>query len=83
MCAARIRDGKMGEDGKSKDFDYSEDLEIVELAKRFLKEHPELLPKLNDSGESIVPPWPPEALKYLGKDYRPKDRGRPFVTVIS
>jgi len=48
VCAARIRDGKVGDDGKSEDFDYDDELEIVEEAKRFLKEYPELLPKLNE-----------------------------------
>ncbi len=52
------------------------------MAKRFLKECPELLPSLTSSGESVMLPWPAEALKHLGKDYRPKDRNIPFVAVV-
>jgi len=81
VCAARIGDGKVGEDGKSEDFDYDGELEIVGEAKRFLKEHSEMLPKLTEDGEDVVS-WPQQALKYLGKIYKPKNRGRPFLRVI-
>ena len=80
VCAARIRDGKI-KDGKSEDFDYENDPEILEEAERFLKEHPELVPKLDEEGDDVVP-WPPEALKYLGEIYKPKDRGIPHVWVV-
>ena len=80
VCAARIRDGKVRKDGKSEDFDYDDELEIVEEAKRFLKQHPEMLPKLSEDGEYVS--WPSEALKYLGKIYKPKDRSIPHVWVV-
>jgi len=80
VCAARIRDGKVRKDGKSEDFDYDDELEIVEEAKRFLKQHPEMLPKLSEDGEYVS--WPSEALKYLRKIYKPKDRSIPHVWVV-
>lgn len=80
VCAARMRDGKVGEDGKSKDFDYESDVEIVAEAKRFMKMHPDLLPKLTGNGDDVVS-WSLEALKYLEKVYKPKDRMMPYVGV--
>jgi DNA-binding transcriptional ArsR family regulator len=78
VCAARMRDGKVGEDGKSEDFDYKNDGEIVEEAKRFLKDYPEMLPKIVD--DEVY--WPEKALKYLVRNYKPKDRGIPYVAVV-
>jgi hypothetical protein len=74
VCAARIRDEKVS------NFTYEDDPETMEKAKQFLKEHPEMLPKLDKYGEKVVY-WPPEALKYLGKWYEPKDRIRPYFGV--
>jgi hypothetical protein len=71
FCAAQLRDGKVREDGSSKDFDYENDREIVDEAKRFLKQHPEMLAKTDKDGRFVS--WPREALKYLKKDLKPKD----------
>jgi len=49
-------------------------------AERFLKEHPEMLPKLDEDGEFVA--WSPEALKYLGESCKPKDRTKRFLAVI-
>ena len=76
VCAARMRDGKVSNKGKSKYFDYEKekaDAEIIEEAERFLKNHQNLLPKLADDGQ-LVASWPSEALRFLGEDYKPKDR---------
>ena len=72
VCAARIKAGKVREDGASDVFNYEDDKEIVELAKGYLKEHPELLPKLTPDGRFIS--WPKEAQKYV-ENYKPKYRG--------
>lgn len=81
VCAARIRDKLVTETGGSKDYDYEDDAEIVEEAKRFLKEYPQLLPKLSSDGEKVVE-WPTEALRFLGENYVPVERQRPFLVVI-
>jgi len=81
VCAARMRDGKVREDGKSEDFRYEDDIMVVEEAKRFLKTHPNLLPKLAEDGESVVS-WSSEALKFLGEDYKPKERAEPHLWVV-
>jgi len=51
------------------------------VSDRTLEGRPEMLPKLTDDGEDVVS-WPSEALKYLGKGYKPKDRSRPYVRVV-
>ena len=71
LCAAQLRDGKVREDGSSKDFNYEDAMELVEEAKRFLKQHPEMLAKTDQEGRFVA--WPKEALKYLKKDLKPKD----------
>ena len=76
ICAARIDIKKVTETGMSKFFDYTKEVEdagIVEVANRFLKKHPNLLPKMNQDGEKVVA-WPTEALRFLGEEYKPKDR---------
>jgi len=80
VCAARIRDGKL-KDGKSEDFDYENDPETLKEGENFLKNHPELLPKLSEDGEDVIS-WSSEALKYLGKIYKPKDRSIPHGWVV-
>lgn len=74
VCAARIRN--LGLPKVREDFSYDEDVEIIKEAKRFLEEHTEMLPKLTEDPEDI-PSMPSEALKYLGKNHKPKDRSRP------
>ena len=67
-----------------KDFDYEkypDDPEIVKEAKLGLKEHVEILPNLDEEGDFVS--WPPNALKYLRKNYKPKDRVIPYVGVAS
>ena len=54
VCAARIRDKYVAEDGKSETFDYDDDLGVVEEAKRLLRDKPQLLPKLSDDGDEVV-----------------------------
>ncbi|MCW4045522.1 MAG: hypothetical protein NWE94_08415 [Candidatus Bathyarchaeota archaeon] len=82
VCAVRIRDKHVAEDGKSETFDYDDDLWVVEEAKRFLKNYPHLLPKLaDDCGEVVF--WNREALRFLGDNYVPKERQRPFLVVIN
>jgi hypothetical protein len=66
VCAARIRDKHVDENGKSEAFDYDEDAVILEEAKRFLTEYQSLLPKLTADGEGVVS-WPSEALKFQGE----------------
>ncbi|MCW4046133.1 MAG: hypothetical protein NWE99_01020 [Candidatus Bathyarchaeota archaeon] len=82
VCAARIRDKHVTEDGKSESFDYNDDAEIVKEAKRFLKDYPQLLPKLADDGDEVVS-WSQEALRFLGENYTPESRNRPYVGVAS
>jgi hypothetical protein len=76
VCAARLRDRHVKEDGTSVDFNYGDEGDIVEDAKRFLKEHSEMLPKLSEDGVELVR-WPTEALKYLRNNYQPRDRLEP------
>ena len=71
VCAARIKEGKPPNWTEM----YSDDPEIVKEGERFLKEHPEMLPKLSQDGIEVAS-WPLETLRYLGKDYQPKDRSR-------
>ena len=80
VCAARIRDGWI-KDGKSEDFDYENDPEILEEAERVLKEHPKLVPKVSEDGMDVVS-WPSAALKYLGEIYTPKKRTVPYVATV-
>ncbi len=82
VCAARIRDKHVAEDGKSEDFDYDESADVVEEAKRFLKEYACLLPSLSDDGDTVVS-WPSRALRFLGENYTPGGRGRPYVGIAS
>ncbi len=82
VCAARIRQKCVAEDGKSEEFDYDEDSGIVEEAKRFLKDHPQLLPSLTEDCENVVA-WSQEALRLLGDNYVPKERDRPYARVAS
>ncbi|MBT0160224.1 hypothetical protein G4O51_09590 [Candidatus Bathyarchaeota archaeon A05DMB-2] len=84
ICAERMRTGKVGEDGKSEEFDYeryADDKVIVEEAKRFLRMHQKLLPTLTDDGVDVVL-WPPEALRFLGGNHEPRDRSVPVLTVV-
>lgn len=84
VCAARIREGYVAESGKSEVFDYNQgvqDVNIVEDAKRFLKEHPSLLPSLSKDGEDVTG-WSSEALRYLGENYTPVRREVPFCASI-
>jgi len=77
VCAARKRDGTISNFDYEK---YPDDPEILEEAERFRKEHPEMLPKLIEDGEDVT--WPEEALKYLGINYKPKDRHIATLVVI-
>jgi hypothetical protein len=79
VCAARIRD--LGVSQAKADFSWDDDKEILQEAEPFLEGHPEMLPKLTDEGEDVAS-WPSEALKYLGKSYKPKDRSQPYVRVV-
>ena len=76
VCAARIRDSGLSK--LKENFSYEEDVEIMEKADAFLKKHLELLPRLSENRMQVIV-WPPEALKYLGKGYRPKDRSTPSL----
>ena len=82
VCAARIRDKFMAEDGKSESFDYDDNAGLVEAAKRFLKDYRHLLPKLANDGDYIAS-WNQEALKFLGENYVPEARNRPYLGVVS
>jgi len=70
VCAVRIRDGNVSK------FNYKRDPETLQEAERFLKNHPEMLPKLSEDGRDVFF-WPNETLKYLGIYYKPKDRRFP------
>ncbi len=82
VCAARIRQQLVADDGKSEDFDYDEDARIVKEANFFLKDHPQLLPMLTDDGEK-VDVWSQEALRFLGDNYTPQERNRPYLGIVS
>ena len=85
VCAARMRDGYVTENGKSEDFNYeqeAEDANIVEDAKRFLNKNLPLLPILSKDGENVAG-WSSEALRYLGDNYIPIDRSVPFCAAIN
>ena len=71
VCATRMKEGKTSNWREM----YSDDPEIVREGERFLKEHPTMLPKLSKDGMQVIS-WPTETLKYLGKEYQPKDRSR-------
>jgi len=71
VCAARMKEGKPSNWAEM----YSDDPETVREGERFLKEHPEMLPKLSEDGMRVAS-WPTEASRYLGGDYQPKDRSR-------
>lgn len=79
VCAARIRD--LGLSRLNENYSYSEDSEIVELGKSYLKGHPEMLPRLTEEGGSVAS-WPFETLRYLAENYEPKDRNEPTVSVV-
>lgn len=67
-------------DGKLKDFDYKDDTEIVKEAELGLKEHLEMLPKLDEDGNVVS--WSPTALKYLRKNYKLKERYQPYIAFV-
>jgi hypothetical protein len=79
VCSARIRD--LGISQTKADFSWDDDEGILQEAEPFVEGHPEMLPKLTDDGEDVTS-WPSEALKYLGKGYKPKDRSQPYVRVV-
>jgi hypothetical protein len=74
VCAARIRDGHITDNGKSDtfeyDIEYALDANILKTAKRFLTEHQDLLPNLSKDGRDVAS-WPAQTLRYLGGDYQP------------
>jgi len=80
VCEARIKGGHVREDGSSKSFNYDDDLQIVEEAKRlrYLREH-EMFAVLTEDGDFVA--WSPEAFKYL-QDCKPKDCRMPDLDVI-
>jgi hypothetical protein len=85
VCAARIRDRHVNENGESERFDYKSepgDVNILENAKRFLKEKPTLLPSLSKDGEQVVS-WSLDAMRLLGDNYVATDRTAPFGAVIN
>jgi hypothetical protein len=81
-CAARIQD--LGLTRMNEDFDYDNQPEIVKAAHVFLEKYPGLVPvRVVDErgrGEQIV--WSFEALKYLGRNYQPKDNTRLDITAM-
>jgi len=93
MLNQAVQDGatvKLGEvlgylarkrDGKLPNFDYENESEIVKEADLCLKEHLEMLPKLDEDRGDVVS-WPSNALKYLRKNYKLKERAMPFVAII-
>jgi len=74
ICASRIKEGIVS------NFNYENDQEILKEAERFIKKHPKMLPKLSERGD--VSYWPPEALKYLGANYKPKNRRIPTGAIV-
>ena len=79
VCAARIHD--FGVSQAKADYYWDDDEEILQEAEPFLEGRPEMLPKLTDDGDDVAS-WPSEALKYLGKGHKPKDRSQPYVKVV-
>ena len=63
-------------DGKPEDwhelYEDEDGPQIKKEAEWFLKKFPNMLPRLTEDGETIW--WPPEAIKRLGEEYKPKDR---------
>lgn len=83
VCAARIKQNVFSD--ADLNHIYRNDLEIIDEAKRFLNEHPEMIPSLKPD-EYFHPvawclSWPDEALKYLGSPHKPKTRPIPGVGV--
>jgi hypothetical protein len=78
ICASRIKDNHIADNGKSETFEYEEveDAIVLSTAKRFLKEHPTLLPTLSNNGREVTS-WPAQTLRYLGGDYQPSKKHLP------
>ena len=85
VCAARIKQNVFSEADLG--FVYGENPEIVLEAKRFLKEHPEMVPNIQP--DKYLNPadwcldWPKEALKYLGSPHKPKLAQLPESELVS
>ncbi len=83
VCAARIKQNVSDADLNQI---YCDDPETVVEAKRFLKEHPEMIPSLQPDKcfhpVSWCLSWPDEALKYLGTPHKPKTRLVPGAAAI-
>jgi hypothetical protein len=79
VCAARIRG--LGLSRLNENYSCSEDSEVVEVAKTFLEKHPEMLPPLAEDGDSVAS-WPFETLRYLGENYKPRDRHETTLIVV-
>ena len=79
VCAARIKENVFSD--ADLNHVYRDDLEIIDEAKRFLKEHPEMIPCLKPDelfhAVAWCLSWPDEALKYLGRPHKPKIRPFP------
>ena len=71
VCAARIMQKCFSETDLK--FMYQDDPETMEETERFLKKHRGMIPNLQPNGYDVSS-WPVEALKYLGKPYKPKAR---------
>ena len=71
ICAARLKEGKPSNWVEM----YSDEPEIMREGERFLKEHPEMLPRLSQDGMKVSS-WPRETLRYLRRECQPKDRIR-------
>jgi len=54
-------------------YNYRDDPDIPNMAERYLQKCPEMLPSLTKDGD-WVESWPSEALKYLKRNYQPKER---------
>ncbi len=79
VCAARMRDGKP--DDWHELYEDEDGPQIKKEAERVLKKFPNILPQLTEDGEDVAC-WPPEAIKRLGKEYKPKDRSSPELWVV-
>ena len=68
----------------NKDFDYDNEPEIVKAAHVFLEKYPGLVPVrvVNERGREEQIVWSLEALKYLGRNYQPKDNTRLDITAM-